>query len=269
MKGKAARQLLAVLSAWALSLAVSGEASAQQQAAAPVEGKGDTLEEVVVTAQKRESTVETTPISITALTGADLADRGITDIQSVVQSVPGVSMRTSGPGQTELEIRGMTSSGGNSSTVGFYLDDIPLSAPASAQNGKVVIDPNLYDLNRIEVLRGPQGTLYGAGSMGGTIKLVPNAPDPKALAASAQAILGGMDGGNSLDRSVSGMLNLPLISDSLAVRLAASDSHTCGWIDRIVIAQPDFPAPLSGSTRGNVAGAPVQTEFRGVNDENE
>jgi iron complex outermembrane recepter protein len=120
------------------------------------------LQEIVVTAQKRESTVQSTPLSITALTGQDLVDRGLTDIASIVQSVPGVSMRTSGPGQTELEIRGLTSSGGNSATVGFYLDDIPLSAPASAQNGKVVIDPNLYDLNRIEVLRGPQGTLYGS-----------------------------------------------------------------------------------------------------------
>ena len=106
------------------------------------------LEEIVVTAQKRESTVETTPISITALSGADLEDRGITDIQSVVQSVPGVSMRTMVPDRLELEMRGMTSSGGNFPPAGFYLDDTPLSAPASAQNGKVVIDPNLYDLNR-------------------------------------------------------------------------------------------------------------------------
>src|SRR5271154_492210 len=151
------------------------------------------LQEIVVTAQKRESTVQTTPLSITALTGQELIDRGLTDIAAIVQSVPGVSMRTSGPGQTELEIRGLTSSGGNSATVGFYLDDIPLSAPASAQNGKVVIDPNLYDLNRIEVLRGPQGTLYGSGSMGGTIKLVPNAPNPNAFDASSQVIFGGID----------------------------------------------------------------------------
>ena len=130
---------------------------------------------------------------MTAITGQDLQDRGITDITSIVQSVPGVSMRTSGPGQTELEMRGMTSSGGNSSTVGFYLDDTPLTAPAAAQNGKVVIDPNLYDLNRVEVLRGPQGTLYGSGSMGGTIKLVPNAPDPSAFDASGEIILGHTD----------------------------------------------------------------------------
>src|SRR5271154_6748080 len=168
---------------------------------AQLDAKQDQLQEIVVTAEKRVSTVQDTPISITAITGKDLEDRGITDIASVVQSVPGISMRTSGPGQTELEMRGMTSSGGNSSTVGFYLDDTPLSAPASAQNGKVVIDPNLYDLNRIEVLRGPQGTLYGAGSMGGTIKLVPNAPDPNGFDASAEVILGGTDGADSLNHT--------------------------------------------------------------------
>jgi iron complex outermembrane recepter protein len=229
--------------------------------------KTDELQEVVVTAQKRESTVQTTPLSITALTGQDLVDRGITDIASVVQSVPGVSMRTSGPGQTELEIRGLTSSGGNSATVGFYLDDIPLSAPASAQNGKVVIDPNLYDLNRIEVLRGPQGTLYGSGSMGGTIKLVPNAPNPNAFDASAQVILGGTDGGDTLNHTENAMINLPL-ADTLALRLVASSEILSGWIDRVVIAQPDFPAPINATTRGNVAAAPVAENFKDVNDEN-
>ena len=71
-------------------------------------------------------------------------------------------------------MRGLSSSGGSAPTVGFYLDDYPLTPPAAALNGKVVIDPDLFDLNRVEVLRGPQGTLYGSGSMGGTIKLVTN-----------------------------------------------------------------------------------------------
>jgi outer membrane receptor protein involved in Fe transport len=238
----------------------TGVALAQQVAT-------EQLQEIVVTAQKRESTVQTTPLSITALTGQDLVDRGITDIAAIVQSVPGVSMRTSGPGQTELEIRGLTSSGGNSATVGFYLDDIPLSAPASAQNGKVVIDPNLYDLNRVEVLRGPQGTLYGSGSMGGTIKLVPNAPNTSAFDASAQVILGGTDGGDTLNHTENAMVNLPL-ADTMALRLVASSEVLSGWIDRIVVAQPDFPAPINATTRGNVAAAPVAESFKDVNDEN-
>ena len=262
MNRKMSCKTLAVISVLILYIGGANVVFAQQSL------KSDQLEEIVVTAQKRESTVQNTPISITALTGQDLQDRGITtDIASIVQSVPGVSMRTSGPGQTELEIRGMTSSGGNSSTVGFYLDDIPMTAPASAQNGKVVIDPNLYDLNRVEVLRGPQGTLYGSGSMGGTIKLVPNAPNPNAFDASAEFSLGHTDGGNTANSNESAMVNLPL-SDAVAVRIVGSLEHLSGWIDRIVIAQPDFPAPINATTRGNVAAAPVAAEFRDVNDEN-
>src|SRR5689334_6960987 len=132
----------------------------------PEAGASAGLEEVVVTAEKRESTVQKTPISITALSGADLQAQGVTNLLTVAQQVPGVSFKTSGPGQTEFQIRGLTSTGGESPTVGFYLDETALTPPAMAQNGKVVIDPSLYDLNRVEILRGPQGTLYGAGSMG-------------------------------------------------------------------------------------------------------
>src|SRR5215475_7835477 len=120
--------------------AAIGLGSFAAQVHAQQEAASNQLQQVVITAEKRASTVQTTPISITAITGKDLEDRGITDISQIVQSVPGISMRNSGPGQTELEMRGMTSAGGNSSTVGFYLNDITLSAPASAQNGKVVID---------------------------------------------------------------------------------------------------------------------------------
>ena len=260
MNGKAPRKVIGSVAVLIVLGTSTGVVLAQQAAT-------EQLQEIVVTAQKRESTVQTTPLSITALTGQDLVDRGITDIAAIVQSVPGVSMRTSGPGQTELEIRGLTSSGGNSATVGFYLDDIPLSAPASAQNGKVVIDPNLYDLNRVEVLRGPQGTLYGSGSMGGTIKLVPNAPNPSAFDASAQVILGGTDGGDTLNHTENAMVNLPL-ADTMALRLVASSEVLSGWIDRIVVAQPDFPAPVNATTRGNVAAAPVAESFKDVNDEN-
>ena len=260
MHRKTGSALLWMVFASSLALGFADAAEAQQ------EGAADQLQEIIVTAQKRVSTVQDTPISITAITGRDLEERGITDIASVVQSVPGVSMRSSGPGQTELEMRGMTSSGGNSSTVGFYLDDTPLTAPASAQNGKVVIDPNMYDLSRIEVLRGPQGTLYGSGSMGGTIKLVPNAPNPNAFDASAQVVLGDTDGGG-FNHGENAMLNIPLAADTLAVRVVGSEEHLSGWIDRIVIADQDFPAPINATTRGNVAAAPVAADYKGVNDE--
>jgi outer membrane receptor protein involved in Fe transport len=225
----------------------------------------NTLGEIVVTAEKRTSTVQDTPISITAVSGAEILDRGITDISTLAAATPGVSLKSNGPGQTELEMRGMTSSGGNSATVGFYLDDIPMTAPAGAQNGKVVIDPTLYDLNRIEVLRGPQGTLYGSGSMGGTVKLITNQPNLTETQASVESILSGTNGGG-FNHNDNFMVNIPLVNDQLALRIVGSEAYTSGWIDRIVV--NPFPLPNDGgATRGKVVGPPVQFRRTGSNAE--
>src|ERR1700726_4867400 len=243
------------------TIALATFASAQT---ASISDSSSTLGEIVVTAQKRASTVQETPISITAVSGADIQDRGITDVATLAAATPGVSLKSNGPGQTEVEMRGMTSSGGNSATVGFYLDDIPMTAPAGAQNGKVVIDPTLYDLNRIEVLRGPQGTLYGSGSMGGTIKVVPNAPNPDAFDASAEVVFGDTDHGG-FNHAENAMVNLPFGGGVAAVRIVGSYSHDAGWIDRVVIAPGEFP-PANGNTRGNVLAAPVAADYHDVND---
>jgi outer membrane receptor protein involved in Fe transport len=153
------------------------------------------LEEIVVTAEKRTSTVQSTPISITAISGEQLAAQGLSTVEEVAAETPGVSMRTAGPGQTEFEMRGLASSGGVAPTVGFYLDETPLSPAAASLNGKVVIDPDSFDLNRVEVLRGPQGTLYGSGSMGGTIKLITNAPALGKFEGAVDASVSGTQGG--------------------------------------------------------------------------
>jgi iron complex outermembrane recepter protein len=224
------------------------------------------LQEIVVTAQKRTSTVQDTPISLTAVTGRDIQDRGLTDLSSLMQSVPGVSIRTSGPGMAELEMRGVASVGGNSPTVGFYYDDVPLTAPSATNEGKIVISPALYDLERVEVLRGPQGTLYGSGSMGGTVKLIPNPPNPNGFAASGETTLADTDHGG-FDYAQSAMVNLPFGDGLGAVRIVGSYSHDAGWIDRIVIAPGDFPPPTAGFTvRGNVQAAPVLADYHDVND---
>ena len=223
------------------------------------------LQEIVVTAQKRTSTVDKTPISITAVSGDDLLERGIADFSSLAAGTPGISMKTNGPGQTEFEMRGMTSGGGNSPTVGFYLDDVPLTAPASAQNGKVVIDPSLYDLSRVEILRGPQGTLYGSGSMGGTVRLITNQPNVAQFEGSAQTILSGTSGGG-FNHSENAMLNVPLIKDEMALRLVASQASTSGWIDRIVVG--NFPLPANGgNTRVDPSTGPVIEDHKGSNAE--
>jgi iron complex outermembrane recepter protein len=244
-------------------------------AAAQVRAESGELEEIVVTAEKREATIETTSISITAVSGADIVNRGFTDLASLMQTVPGVSIRTSGPGMTEFEMRGVASNGGNSPTVGFYFDDTPLTAAAATNEGKIVISPDLYDLARVEVLRGPQGTLYGSGSMGGTIKVVPNAPNPELFEASSEVKFADTDHGG-FDHGENAMVNLPFWDGKGALRIVGSYSFDAGWVDRVVIAPGQFPLP-SGlvytspttsyySQRGDVLAAPIAKEYHDVND---
>jgi len=247
------------IAAVAVGLACASDAFAQQ------ENKSDQiqLEEVIVTATKRSTTLQDTPISITAVSGEDLLKQGIGDFTALAQEIPGVSMRTNGPGQTEFEMRGISSSGGSSPAVGFYLDDVPMTPPSFGLVGKTVVDPSSYDLNRVEVLRGPQGTLYGASSMGGTVKLITNQPDATGFHASGEAILSGTDGGGFNDTE-NAMLNLPLIDNQLAIRIVGTQAYTSGWIDRIVL--NPFPVATDGGlTRGNVLNAPVQADFKNSN----
>jgi outer membrane receptor protein involved in Fe transport len=224
-----------------VALAVAGS----PWAAAAAADQGTDLEEVVITATKRESTVQDTPISVTAISAADIANKGLTDFNSLAQTVPGIAMRTSGPGQTEFEMRGLNSAGGNASVVGFYLDETALSSPASAQLGKIVIDPNLYDLNRVEILRGPQGTLYGSSSMGGTVKVVPNAPQLGVYAVSGETVVSVTGSGGGTNFTQNGMVNLPLGTE-VALRLVGSSDSESGWLNRYVFA--DGAVPTDGAT---------------------
>jgi iron complex outermembrane recepter protein len=265
LTGRAKHRLVLSTSLLAVLAAVSA------RLAFAAEGDDKALDEIVVTAEKHNSTVQKTPISMTAISGSQLQAQGITDIETLAQEVPGISMRTAGPGQTEYEMRGLSSAGGASPTVGFYLDETPMTAPAAAGNGKVVIDPDLFDLNRVEILRGPQGTLYGSGSMGGTIKLVTNAPQLNKYEGAIDASLSGTPG-SGVNPGLSAMLNLPLVEDKVALRIVGTDKYTSGWIDRIVL--NPFPIPTNqgcaptafeGCNRGNIAGAPVQADYRGVN----
>ncbi len=243
------------------------QAGGTQMAAAtpPPSPRANGVEEVVVTAEKRSSTVQSAPLSITALSGAQLKAQGITTVAQVAEQTPGISLRTSGPGQTELEMRGMSSSGGSSPTVGFYLDETPLSPPAASLNGKVVIDPDLFDLNRVEVLRGPQGTLYGAGSMGGTIRVITNQPDLTRYAGDIDMTLSGTVGGGA-NPTGKIMANFPIVTDKLALRIVGTEGYTSGWDDRFVV-QP-FPNAINpgpacsgwpGCDRGDVTANVKQT----------
>ena len=226
------------------------------------------LGEVVVTAQRYNSTVQDTPISLSAVTGDQLDAAGITSIEALAHDIPGLSLRSAGPGQTEYEARGLSSSGGSSPTVGFYLDDVPLAPPATSQTGKVVIDPNLFDVDRIELLRGPQGTLYGSGSMGGTVRVITNQPKLGVYEGALQGTVSDTEGGSG-NGGGNVMLNVP-IGDTLAIRMTATDTYRSGWINRTIL--DPFPEDVPASSlpaygRGNVLAAPVSKVVTDVNTE--
>lgn len=258
-----------------VAAAIFGGSAVHAQVSSP---GAETIEEtatpdIVVTAERRKSTVQSTPMSITALTGDDLASRGVSNIADLARAVPGIAIRSAGPGQTEVAIRGLSSTGGASPTVGFYLDDTPLTAPASATNGKVVIDPALYDLARVEVLRGPQGTLYGSGSEGGTVRLITTEPKLDQFSGTVDIDGSGTVGGGA-NGAINAAVNIPLVSDIAALRVVGTYKHNSGWIDRIVL----NPFPLGtnngcvatifyGCARGEVANGNVVKTYKNVNDE--
>lgn len=234
----------------------ASSAWAQQVATPAQQGGADTtpaIGEIVVTATKRSTRLDETPMSITAITGAQLAKTGISDVQSALQGVPGVAFATAGPGKTVFNIRGLSSSGGAAATVGFYIDDVPILSPAHSTNGKTAIDPSLYDLAQVEVLRGPQGTLYGASAMGGTIKLETNRPIADKFEASAH-IGASNPATGGLGYAADAMVNIPIVNDKVALRVVASQKYDNGYVDRIV--NRNFP-PAGGPSRGDVTSGPT------------
>jgi outer membrane receptor protein involved in Fe transport len=182
------------------------------------------MEELIVTAQKRSESVQSVPISMTAMSGAKLERIGATEMIDFARDVPGLAIASNGPGQNQVIIRGVSSQAGNAATVGYYLDETPVSSRGRS------LDASLFDLQRVEVLRGPQGTLYGSSSMGGTIKYVTNQPDANAVAARVATTLSTTEGGG-FNTQVNAMLNVPLAEGKAAARITSFYRHEDGFID--------------------------------------
>ncbi|HKT78057.1 MAG TPA: TonB-dependent receptor plug domain-containing protein, partial [Sphingobium sp.] len=164
---------------------------ASAQSAPPVaERNGSGEPEIVVTAQKREQAIIDVPLSITAVSAEQITRRGATAIEDLQYSVPGMSISQFAPGQQRIQLRGISVYGGLP-TVGVYMDEMPLNNEIN-QTGQ---DLRLLDVQRIEVLRGPQGTLYGQGAMGGTIRYITNPVDFKDVQAAADGEVADVKGG--------------------------------------------------------------------------
>jgi outer membrane receptor protein involved in Fe transport len=187
--------------------------------------------EVVVTSQKRTGTLLQIPMSITALSSDTIEQQRVENFLDFVPLVPGLSVVTSTPGQTRITLRGINT-GGVASTVGVYVDDVPFGSSTGLANGAVLAGEfDTFDVARVEVLRGPQGTLYGASSLAGVFRYIMNAPSTEGFEA---RFLGSYetvaDGGPGY--SLKGMVNVPL-SDQFAIRASGFYRFDDGFIDSI------------------------------------
>jgi iron complex outermembrane recepter protein len=219
------RFMLAALTGTASSLAAC---VATAQVAAPAAASSSTeLAEIIVTATRRSESIQNVPSSVTALTSDALGQINARDLNDFAGFVPGLSFASTGPSTNLLAIRGITTGNQLSSATGVYLDDIPLGASTSNGVGYQSLNINAFDLNRIEVLNGPQGTLYGATSLGGTIKYIPNSPDLKNFDVDVGLQVSSTQHGH-IDHAYTGMVNLP-IGDIAAVRVDGYQVYDSGY----------------------------------------
>ena len=198
------------------------------------------LQEIVVTANKRAESIQTVPSSVSALQGDKLVDLGLTRLTDYSQYVPGLNIQDGGsPGQTSVTLRGIAAFGPGS-LVGYYIDDTPLGSSSNyAVASLFALDLMPYDLDRFEVLRGPQGTLYGGGAMGGLIKYVLKQADANTFSAQVGGELSTTDGGSGLGSAARAAVNIPLIQDILALRASIYDRNYQGYTDNVFIGDRD------------------------------
>jgi len=219
-----------------------------QSASSPEATTGSQLEAITVTATRRSESLQNVPMSITALSAATLEERGTKNFIDYAGQVPSLAFASTGDGAgtaRTISIRGI--SGDN--TTGFYIDDTPV--PDS-------IDPRVVDIQRIEVLRGPQGTLYGARSMGGTVRMITTQPDFDAVSGRVSVNGGKTANAPNPNYGVDGAINIPLIQGTMAMRLAGFVQHDAGWFSRTFLTNP-ADASRVGAT-GNPTLAALQAQ---------
>jgi iron complex outermembrane recepter protein len=209
---------------------------------APAENSSDSLDEIVVTAQRRAERLQDVPAAITALSGDLLNQMRLQGTADLAAYVPSLSFDVLGPGETTLAIRGLGTSYGLEPAVSLYINETPLDIRTDGFAGAPDID--FFDVARLEVLRGPQGTLYGSSSMGGAVRILTAQPDPSAVAVNAEVGASGTQGGG-VGYLTKSAVNLPLTPDS-AIRVVGAFEHVPGYINQAApgdyaVAQPDLP----------------------------
>lgn len=244
-----ARVSNATISALALSMALMPSAAGAQsvdeaaRTAAEEASNGSLSGDIVVTAQKRSEKLTEVPLAMSVVSSEALANRGATSLADIVSNLPGVAITNGGaPGVNTVIIRGLATSSSNSFNaplVVTYIDDQPTGASAGgfggARGGAYTLDLMPYDVDKVEILRGPQGTLYGANAMGGILKYSLKRPDLNDVEVRVGGDLSHTASSGGLDWGLRAAVNVPLVEDRLAVRLSGYNRETAGWVDNIGI----------------------------------
>ena len=213
--------------------APTAAASSARAASAP-SADAEGTQSVTITATRRREPAREVPMQVTAIPTTKLEQAGAKSLTDYLGDIPGVDVRTAGgDGTGAVSIRGVTTGQQTIATVGTYVDDIATgSSSAFAAGNAMQLDMALLDLNHVEVLRGPQGTLYGAGAMGGLLKYVTNEPDTYEL--SGKVVLGAsFTQGGAPGATVSGVINVPLKEDVAGLRVSAFRDHVGGYVDAV------------------------------------
>jgi iron complex outermembrane recepter protein len=199
---------------------------------------GSSLEEVIVTARKREEPVQDIPAAISVLSEATLERIGADDFQGFARTVPGLNLNQVNAIQNNVNIRGVSTTSVETSaqsTVAFYIDDLPT---VDAFLSRAQPDLRLFDVNRVEVLRGPQGTLFGSGALSGAIRILTNKPDLTKNELDFEAGLSQVEDGN-MGYAVNAMANVPVVADRFALRAVGYVRRDPGYIDNVITGKTD------------------------------
>ncbi len=256
----------ALISSAAACLLSSGAVQAQQSASVPAESQQPQLAEIVVTAQKRTQSLQDVPYNISAINGDTLRDNGVVSINTLTQVVPGLMNVDEGPaeraGNNNFTLRGLRTDPPGGGSGGVSYQNLTVS-PVSTYYGEtpVFFQLPLDDLERVEVLRGPQGTLYGSGAQAGTIRFIPKRPVFDQFSGEVSAEGSYTQYSPNGNGSVHGMVNIPL-ADHLALRLVAGEDHLGGFInavDRVQLDAKGVPVPsIPGDLTSGFVLDPVQ-----------
>jgi iron complex outermembrane receptor protein len=244
-----------------ISLAGVMSAGAAVAADAPADGSIE-LSEVIVTANKLNATkVLDTPVSIQAISGDALQRSGASGIMDIAGAIPGLSIQDLGPGDKKYVIRGINSTG--ASTTGVYYGEAVISGSNADDGGGFESDIRLYDLDRVEVLRGPQGTLYGASSMSGTIRFIPKTPDLNKVEGYATAEYSSTSHTPTGNYNLNGAFNLPIIEGMLSLRMVGWKVYDAGYINQT---RAGTVGLIEGVNDDNVGGGRIALRYQPFED---